>query len=109
MIVGEIGVVSVKGEPGFRVVQLRPLIERDHASPVEGARRAIDRSGTVAGLSQGDQAGVQEADVAAAVGKDQVLGRCLIEAERVEKFGPVSRGIDPHEGLRRSCRDRQAR
>ena len=37
VIVGEIGVVGVKGEPGFRVVQLRPLIERDRASPVEGA------------------------------------------------------------------------
>ena len=48
VIVGEIGVVGVKGEPGFRIVQLRPLIERDCASPVEGARRAIDGSGTVA-------------------------------------------------------------
>ena len=42
VIGGEIGVVGVKGEPGFRVVQLRPLIERDCAGPVEGARRAVD-------------------------------------------------------------------
>ena len=65
MIVGKIGVVGVKGEAGFRVVQLRPLIERDRTGPVEGARRAVDGSGApVAGLPQGDQAGVQEADVA---------------------------------------------
>ena len=42
MIGRDIGVVGVEGEADRRVVELRQLIERDHAGPVEGARSAVD-------------------------------------------------------------------
>ena len=101
VIVREIGVVGVKGETGIRIVQLGPLFERDRASPVEVGRRALDRDESKSGPSQRDQARIQEADVSVDIGKDEVLGRCLIEAQRIKKFAPVSRGIDLHEGFAR--------
>ena len=100
MIGREVGVVGVEGEADLRVVELRHLIERDHAGPVERARRAVDREGAVAGLADWHQAGTEEADISGDVGIDEVLGRRLVEAERVEKLAPVSRRVDTQEGFR---------
>jgi hypothetical protein len=41
MVVRDVGVVGVECEADFRVVQLRQLLERDHAGPIEGAGRAV--------------------------------------------------------------------
>ena len=54
-------------------------------------------SETVAGLSHRHEAGVEEADISGDIRIDEVLGRRLVEAERVEKLAPVSRRVDAQE------------
>ena len=48
VIIREIGIVGVEGEARFRIVQPGPLFERDRPGPVEGARGAVYRTGTIA-------------------------------------------------------------
>ena len=81
-------------------MELRHLVERDHAGPVERARRAVDGEGSVARLAHRDEAGAEEADISGDVGIDEVLGRRLVEAQSVEKLAPVSRRVDAQEGFR---------
>ena len=89
----DIGVVGVEGESDRRVVQLRPLFERDGPDPVGRARRAVGRREAVAGFAQGNEARADEADVAGNVGIDEVLGRRLIEPQRGEELVPIVRGV----------------
>ena len=96
VILREIGVVGVKGEAGSGLCSwghcsngIAPVQSKSAEEPSTGTRPSPD-------FRKGTRPGFRKPMSPRDVGKDKVLGRRLKEPERVEKFAPASRGIDPH-------------
>ena len=96
---GDDRVVGVEDETGVGVVALRRSARRGRRRSSRPRPRRRRRARRHRPTCASAEAGAEEADVAVDVGVDEVLGRRLVELERVEEFVPVARDVDAHQGF----------